>query len=96
MPEVLQECRGTATMTETLSTTAPQAELIGECMKVLSWLGYFCTGIGSVVHHMGAALALAIDTNRTLVVAPITPWGPYLYTALTDRFMCLYLLFLIS
>ena len=27
-------------------------------------------GIGSLVHHMGQALALAIETNRTLVVAP--------------------------
>ena len=27
-------------------------------------------GIGSVVHHMGQALALAIELNRTLVVAP--------------------------
>ena len=27
-------------------------------------------GIGSLVHHMGQALALAIESNRTLVVAP--------------------------
>ena len=27
-------------------------------------------GIGSFVHHMGQALALAIESNRTLVVAP--------------------------
>ena len=38
-------------------------------------------GIGSVVHHMGQALALAIETNRTLVVAPDSG---YPYTD-TDR-----------
>ena len=40
-------------------------------------------GIGSVVHHMGQALALAIETNRTLVVAPDVSY-PY-----TDTQRCL-------
>ena len=39
-------------------------------------------GIGSAVHHMGQALALAIETNRTLVVAPDVG---YPYTD-TDRY----------
>ncbi len=34
-------------------------------------------GIGSVVHHMGQALALAMEANRTLVVA-LDP--TYIYT----------------
>lgn len=39
-------------------------------------------GIGSVVHHMGQALALAIETDRVLVVAPDIG---YAYTD-TDRY----------